>query len=153
AEHLGHPADAARASPEAYPLAPARQAARVGATTRGAGEHRAAGSIEGPGEDVQHVDEPARAPARFLRARANTGGHSRSLGGGELAGEAPDDARLDPATAGRRLGRERLGELADAVDARDVLREVAEAHETIGEERVHEREEEMGVRAGTDEVV
>ena len=77
-------------------------------------EHRAARAVEVAGEDVDHVDQPARRGAELLRAGADAGVDGGRLRRRELAREPADGRRVD--AAGRRdaLRREGARQLGDA---------------------------------------
>src|SRR5437660_11488358 len=138
-------AHAARPSPEADPLAPPWRAARVGAPARGLREHGAPDLVELPGEDVDDVDEPARERAELLRAGADTRVDGRAARAGELAREATDDLGVDPTARSDGLGSERASERLDLLDAGDVRRERPQPHQPLGEEGVHDAEEQARV--------
>ena len=94
------------------------------------------------------VDQPARQRAELLRAGADA-----RVDGGALG--APASSRASrrmtsaamPQRGATRLGREVARQrVAPSSTPGDVLGEPAEAHELLGEQRVHDAEEEVARR-------
>ena len=151
---LGQPADAARAAAEADALAAAGLAARVGRARRGLREHRAAGTVEVPGEHVQHVDEPARDRAELLLAGADAPVDGGALGAAARSRASPRMvAAVDAARRRDGLRREVARQSLDVVEADDVLREPSRPDESLREQDVDEGEQQERVGAGADEVM
>ena len=153
-EVLGETAHPAAPPPELHAAAHAGRGVRAPAgCRRGECEHRAALDVEVPGEDVDHIDQPRRERPVLLGARADAAVDRGTLGGGEVAGHPANRVGVDAADRRDRLGREVSGEPLHVVDTRHQSVGLAEVHETFGEERVHDAEEEVGIGARADEEV
>ena len=130
-EHLREPAHTGVSAAHAEALPLARRAASRRAARGGQREHRAAGTIEVPGHDVDDVDQPRGERAEVLGADADASVHGGGRGAGELTGESADRRRLDTTRVLDALGREARGqrlEVRPAVDPRpDVIARVGEA--------------------------
>ena len=136
--------------PSCDAAAAAGRAGRVALPGGGAREHRAAGPVEVAGEHVQHVDEPGGERAELLRRGADAAvDRGRSAAASSRASRRIASAAI-PRDRRDRLGRERRGELLDAVDPVDQLREPAGAREALLEEHVDQREQQERVGAGPD---
>ena len=153
AEDLGPAAHAAAPAPHAKALARAALAGRVALPGRGEREHRAALAVEVAGEVVEHVHEPARERPEALGRRPDPRVHGGALGGGQLARQPPDLVGLDPAYRRHGLGAEGPGQRLDLGGAHGVLGEPAGIGQALGEQHVGDREQQVRVRAGADEVV
>ena len=145
---LREPADAARAAAEADALAAAGLTARVGRARRGFREHRPAGTIQAPGEDVEHVDEPARDRPELLLAGSHAPVHGGSRRGGEVPRQAADDRRVDATCRRHGLRREVARQSLDVVDADEVLRQSSQPDESLRAQDVDEGEQQERIGAG-----
>src|SRR5690606_29695424 len=116
---LGQFADAA-----APPAGRERLPAPVHGRVRGTREHRAARTVQVPGEDVQHVHEPAVQRPVCLGAGADPPVDGGASGGRELAGRAADGLRGDAGDVRDPLGGEVDGEGAQVVQAVDASLQV-----------------------------
>ena len=146
------PAAEAHAAPDSRSGSGLRRP-RVRAARGREGEHRTTLAVEVPRERVHDIDEPRRDGAELLGARADASVHGRPLRGGEIPRHPPDRGRFDAAHGRDVLRGEVLRQARDLVDAFDVTLRVAEAHQAFGDDRVHQREEEVGVGARSDEEV
>jgi hypothetical protein len=116
----------------------------------GLGEHGPAGPVEVAGEHVQHVHQPLGQRAELGRTGADAGVDGRRPGPRELARQSYDHLGRHARAAGDHVGREVLGGLAHLVEPVD---RAGDPGQVLGEQRVHEAEQQIGVRAGPDEHV
>ena len=150
AEHLRRARHTATPPARGHALPLARRARGVRRERRRFREHRAARLVEVPGQRVDHVDEPRRERAVLLRARADAAVEGRALAGSELVRELADGRRIDPAARRREIRREVRHRRAHLVDADHVLREAPELDQPVGEQGVHDREQEKYIPARPD---
>jgi hypothetical protein len=118
----------------------------------GAREHHAAFSVEPAREHVDHVDEPARERAELLGAEADAPVPGPP-GGDELRDEPAGDMGVDAGGRRDRLRRVVPADLLDLLDAVGEVGQAAQLHQTLGEEHIADREQEVGVCPGLDEDV
>ena len=149
----GSAADAARPAPDPHSLADRSAAGRVALPGGGEREHRPALAVEVAGQVVEDVDEPAREGAEALRRRPDARVDGGALGGGELARDPADLVGVDPADRRDRLRGERSRQRLDLVAAVGELGEPAGRRQVLGDQHVGDREQQMRVGAGADEVV
>ncbi len=112
-------------------------------------EHRAAGSVEVTGQDVDDIDQPAGERAEFDCGRTDSAVHRRRRRCGELAGQRPDVVGGHTAVVTDILRREPGRQAADVVEAVDVLGDAAEfrCDKAFFEKHVHDGEQESTVGA------
>ncbi len=120
---------------------------------RGRGEHRAAGAIEVAGHHVDDVDQPGGQAAELLRAHADPAVGDRRRRGGKVAGKPGDAIGGDADTRRHPRRREARRERAHLLDAIAERAQPTGIGEPFGEDRVQEREQEIGVAARLDEQV
>ena len=153
AEDLAHSAHAAVPAPEARTAAASGLAGGVRGADRGAREHRAARAVEVAGEDVEHVDEPARRRPEALRRGADppvdrgAGRAASSRAMRRISGAAIPHAAATSSGASSPASARTVSSPATC------SRERARVRQALGEEGVHEREQQQRVGAGADEVV
>ena len=154
AEDLAQPAHAAVPAPEGGAAAAPGLAGGVRRADRGAREHRAARAVEVAGEDVEHVDEPARGRPEALRRGADPpvdrGAAARPPARAPCAGSPAPRSRTSrprPRARTRRPARGRSSSPATCAASG------ARVGQALVEQRVHEREEQQRVGARADEVV
>lgn len=114
------------------------------------GEEGAAGPVEVAGEDVEHVDEPARQRAVRDGAAADAAVYGGRRGGGEFAGEGACRPGVHVAGGGYGLGGEVPYGFAEFVESLEMRGQLPGVHEVFLEEHVGHRREEQRVGAGPD---
>ena len=118
---------------------------------RGKGKHRAARTIEVAGEQVEHVHQPRGDGPELLGAGADPRVHRGRFGRTQLTSQPDDRLGIDAAHRGDRLGREVACKLAHLVDASRELGQSTRFRQAFGEQHVHHREQQEGVRSRTEE--
>ena len=156
AEHLGQTRAPGCGGDRSARRARCRACRRCSALAGGGlGEHRAAGAVEVAGERVAHVDEPARERPELLGARADAAVHRGARRGRRARVRCGGSSSASmPHTGATASGAKSPREALDLVDARRRGRQRCPSDDQVlGEQRVHDREEEVRVGAGPDEQV
>ena len=102
------------------------------------------------GQDVDHVDQPARERSELLVTQPDATVEHAALGIGKLVREPARAVGRDTRRRGDTLGRPLRDEVAEPVDALDQIGDRSEIDQVVGEEHVHDREQERRVGAGRD---
>ena len=111
-------------------------------------EHRAAGPVEIPGQDVEHVDEPGSERPVRGRMGADPAVDHRGRRRCELAGERAHGVGRHAGERRDALGREAGHRRFDELDPRDDIGQCARVGEALGEEHAGDAREQRGVRSG-----
>src|SRR5437879_3125950 len=111
--------------------AAARLAASVHGTNRGKGEHRATGTVEVPGEDVDDIYEPGTERAEHLCGRSHPAVHGCAVRGRQRVGDAAGRLRWYPCGRRNCLRGERMCERERFLDASDVVGRRSECGESV----------------------
>ena len=97
--------------------------------------------------DVEHVDEPGGERAELLRRRADAAVDGGALGGRQLARHAGGSSSASmPVAAATASGVKSRASALDLVEAVAQLGQPAGPRQPLGEEHVHEREQQVARR-------
>ena len=135
---------------DAHATTDAGGAPGVGGAGGGLGEHRAAGSVEVAGAQVDQIDQPTGQRAKALGGGADAAVDHRRLGVGELRRQRADLVWAHPRADGDRLGGERRQRGDGLVEADGPLPSVARIDPTGSRQFGDDRCEQQRIGPGAD---